>query len=199
MKLFIIRHGEKIKDRGDISLSLQGKNQALLTGKYLKSLNIDLLISSLQKRALKTAQIIGRIIKKNIQTSGLLNERISYGDVPNQSYKEYLNLCSTSTINRSFILPNGETSIKAGKRFEKFIKPCYKTDKKIVVVSHTGIIADFLRNNFNDNLLKNMSPYFSNYYAVEYCSLTEIEIKDNIKKLIKLGSTEHLKIKTTHV
>jgi broad specificity phosphatase PhoE len=192
MKIYLVRHAEKIINIGDVSITSIGKNQAFLTGKYLKSIPIDLLFSSSQKRAIETAKIIGRFVKIYPHISKLLDERLSHGEIQGLSYKNYLHLCSKSTINRSFVLPNGKTSIKAGNKLESLIKKYYKSEKNILLVSHSGVIVDFLRNNFKDSLLKKMSPYFSKFYSVKNCSITKIEVKNSIKKLLRLGSIAHL-------
>ena len=193
MKIYLIRHAEKSIDTGDVSITPHGKNQAIFTGEYLKKINIDLLFSSTQKRAIATAKIIGKFIKKNPHISKLLNERISYGEIPELSYKDYLKLCSKSTYERTFVLPNGKTSIKAGEEFESLIKKYYKGKKDIAIVSHSGVIVDYLRNNFETGLLKKTSPYFSKFYAVRSCSITEIEVVNSTKKLVRLDSVTHLK------
>lgn len=194
MKIYLIRHAEKLIDTGDVSITPYGKNQATFTGEYLKKINIDLLFSSTQKRAISTAKIIGKIIRKNPHISKLLNERISYGEIPGLSYKDYLKLCSKSTYERTFVLPNGKTSIKAGEKFESLIKKYYKGKKDIAIISHSGVIVDFLRNNFKASLLRKMSLYFTRFYSVKNCSITEIEVINSIKKLIKLDFVAHLKI-----
>jgi len=193
MRIYLIRHAEKIIDKGDVSITSRGKSQATFTGRYLKTLHIDLLFSSSQKRAVETAQIIGKYIKKYPHASRLLNERISLGEIPKLSYKDYLKLCSKSTYERTFVLPNGKTSIKAGEEFQSLIKKYYKGKKDIAIVSHSGVIVDYLRNNFETGLLKKTSPYFSKFYAVRSCSITEIEVVNSTKKLVRLDSVTHLK------
>jgi broad specificity phosphatase PhoE len=194
MRIYLIRHAEKIIGSGDVGITSHGKLQALLTGKYLKNLQINRLYSSLQKRAIETAKVIGKSIRKPFNESKLLNERISFGEVAKLTYEQYTNLCSRSTLNRSFILPNGETSIKAGERFELFIQKHKKIGKNLIIVSHSGVIADYLRNIFPINLLKKKSEYFSKFYSVRNCSITEIEVTNLDKKLIRLDSIVHLKL-----
>ena len=72
------------------------------------------------------------------------------------------------------------------------VKKFYQTNDTILIVSHTGVIADYLRNYFDDNYLKQKSEYFSKYYSVKSCSITIVEVKNNKKQLIELGSVKHL-------
>lgn len=195
-RIFLIRHGEKLKDKGNVGLSKKGKKQALLTAEYFKQLNfkIDCIISSPEKRAIETANIIAKKLNLVVKKDHLLKERLNYGEIKNQTYKEYVKLCTISSFNRNYILPNGQSSIIAGKRIEKLIKKLSKTNfKNIILISHGGVIADYLRNIFSENYLKQKNSYFVKKLVVEPCSITTLLLtNDNKIKLLNLDYTHHL-------
>lgn len=193
MKVILVRHGDKLKEAGDVVLSDQGRKEAQLTAQHLKKYKITCLLSGTQKRAIQTTQVIGSELDLSFHTDSRLNERINFGDVPNQSYREYVALCSRSVLNRNYILPNGETSISAGNRVGRAVETVLnKTSGVAVFVSHGGVIGDYLRNVFSVDELMRVSPIFLKYYMVPCCSLTEIDAKESDMTLLTVGSVAHL-------
>lgn len=79
MEIYIVRHGDALEGEIDElrELSEKGKKQAKKAGKALKNLNvkIEAIFSSPLKRAIKTAEIIGKEIgfKEGIKITDLLN------------------------------------------------------------------------------------------------------------------------------
>jgi len=85
MKLYLVRHGEtdwniqnKIQGQTDIVLNETGKRQAQALAELLReSYRIDVIYTSPQRRALETAQVIGRkmgiepIIKQGLEEMSL--------------------------------------------------------------------------------------------------------------------------------
>ncbi|GAB4534982.1 MAG: histidine phosphatase family protein [Thermodesulfovibrionia bacterium] len=71
INLFLVRHGEILSNikrvyagKSPEPLTEKGRSQAYETGRGLRSFNIDALYTSPIKRAVETAEIIGRIIDK---------------------------------------------------------------------------------------------------------------------------------------
>lgn len=84
--VYLVRHGQSEANaaritaggRLDVDLTDAGRNQAIEVGKILKKKNIELIISSPQKRALETARIIAGQIgykSENILTDQRFAER----------------------------------------------------------------------------------------------------------------------------
>lgn len=193
---YLIRHGDKVKDIGDIGLTDLGRKQAYLTGKFLKNKHIEHIITSPLKRAVETAEIISDILGLECEKNEGLKERMSYGDIKKQSYSEYVRLCSLSVKNRGYVLPNGVSSISAGKRIEKFLAHFINGPfKNIVLISHGGIIGDYLRNVFSEKILREFSASFLRKLQVDSCSITKIEYKNQKFHLKQLDLTTHLNIK----
>lgn len=75
---YLIRHGDKVRDIGDVGLTELGKSQALVTGQFLKDKNIEKIVSSTAKRATQTASIISKVLSISFSEDQRLRERISY-------------------------------------------------------------------------------------------------------------------------
>jgi len=188
--IFLLRHGEKVREKGDVELTELGKQQALKAGDFLINKNIESIISSPSLRCVQTAQAVSETLNLPYTKEPKLKERIDFGDVKNQSYDNYLKLCGISTTNRNFILPNGETSIHTGERIQSVIDSNIGV---LLLVTHGGAIADYIRNTFNVDVIRDKWDGFFKYFSVPYCSITQVDIMENsIPKLVLLGSFKYL-------
>jgi broad specificity phosphatase PhoE len=184
-----------VKEIGDPPLNPLGIEEAEKTGKYFLDKNIDLILSSPQKRALQTAEIIQKILKTPpLKVNDILKERINFGDVKSQTYPEFLEMWQKSSLERNWVLPNGESSMSTGRRMESVIPILtLGTFRNIILATHGGIIIDFIRNAFSETEVnKKMPTYLKNKLVVGYCSITKIEVDGNSLKLISIGDTSHL-------
>ncbi len=193
---YLVRHGDVIKKPGDIALSALGKNEAEKTGMFFKDKKINLILSSPQKRAKQTAIIIKKILKSPfLGINDLLKERINFGDDPNQGYRQFIEMAEKSSLNRNYVLPNGETSINTGKRLKSVLELFSTREfKNVVIVTHGGIITDYLRNVFTE---KDLNLKISNFHlkretAIATCSVTIVRIENDRQKLLEIGTTSHL-------
>lgn len=142
MKIYIVRHGRTdyndlgiIQGRIETSLNETGKKEAKLLSKKIEKLNIDICISSPQKRAKETALIITNK-KIDIIYDDLLKER-SFGIYENKKYKEeYTKLIWDYNLNDN--LNTGESIKDILKRASIFLEKIKKeyNDKNILIVSH---------------------------------------------------------------
>ena len=192
--IYLVRHGDKIKNTGDVGLTDLGKRQARITGNFLKEISFDKIISSPLKRTLETANIISDILKKPYHIDERLKERFNYGDIPGQTYREFLLLCQKSVEDRDYKLPNGRSSRSAGLELERVIKECIKLAfKQILIISHGGIIGDYIRNVFTEIDIREKSTSFLEKLQVDHCSITQVRINNGTSTLISLDKTTHLK------
>jgi len=193
---YLLRHGNKNPGNGNPTLSDLGTDQANKTGNYLKKKNIQAIYSSQYIRAKITAQIIAEILDLPVNISNLLSERSNWDD-SNMSFDNFLEIWSKSTINRDWRPPIGDSSIDSGKRLEKFIinQMEFETNN-ILVVTHGGIIADYLRNNISDLEINSINSNVkeSNNWLIAECSLTVVEMQspENKIKVISVSDTNHL-------
>ena len=194
--IYLVRHGDKVRESGDVPLTPLGKNEAEKTGKFFLDKNIDLILSSPQKRALQTAEIIQKVLKTPpLKVNDLLKERINFGDVSNQGYTQFLEMVEKSSVKRDWVLPNGETSLSCGRRLESVIPiVALGAFRNIIIATHGGIITDFLRNAFSMEKLNEKIPAFNlkRETAIKTCSITKLELDGNELKLISVGDTSHL-------
>lgn len=194
MFIYLIRHGQKEKQIINPPLTLNGQKEAQLTGEYFKNVTIEKIFSSPLTRTMETATIISNILNMKFETNPLLQERFDWGDTPGQSFSEFITDWQKASLIRNWKPNNGFSSIEAGQRMQKFIDQIDKNYKSIMIISHGGIIADFLRNSFTDKELNQVHPNFSNYYEdlIRTCSITSLLKQKDKYKIISIGETSHL-------
>ena len=197
-KIYIIRHGQKVKTSGDPPLSDFGKKQAKKTAEYIKFFPIKTIASSPILRTKQTAKFIANEFGLEFEVNDLLKERVNWGDDPNQSFEDFLSMWRRSSRERTWKPPVGDSSYRAGERLMKILlDPKYKEIDSLVLVTHGGIITDFLRNIFSVEYLNEFVPDFENKLeeSVKECSITILETSDDSNekfKLIKYAYTDHL-------
>lgn len=201
--LYLVRHGDREKRVDDVGLTDLGKRQSMLLGTYLSQVGIDLIVSSPLKRAVETASIVVQSIGVKFEIDSTLRERVSYGDIPHQPYGDFLKMCEYSSIHRDYLLPNGESSFLSGRRMEKFIsKTLSLPEAKVLIVTHGGIITDYLRNVFSPDILELSYSKFleKREMCILPCSITTVAFIGKKPKLVQIGFDKHLdKIKnSTH-
>jgi broad specificity phosphatase PhoE len=210
-----IRQGSEI----DSELNELGRQQAKKSGKYLKKFrikdkNFDCILSSPMKRAIETAEIIRKEIKyadkieildslielRRGKMSGLSkddkykkkieeeieNKQKKIGDPIEYIYEFDMDKYLNKKLNVGI-----EEKAEMNKRSQKIIdfiesKKC----KKILVVSHAGIIMNTIKNMFN----LNFTP-IGDLSNGKNCWISYIQNNDGIYKLISPPDSTHLGIK----
>lgn len=197
-RIYLVRHGEKLKTPGNPPLSKKGITQAQLTAKYLSGLGISKVIASPILRTQQTAEYIASFLGNQKETNDLLRERANWGDDPSQSLEDFLTMWAQASMNREWQPPVGDSSQNSGRRLEKLISDLLKTeDENIVLVTHGGSITDFLRNIFDNRELSEFFPDFESSLDknIKECSITIVESHENDPKLklVELAYTGHLR------
>lgn len=196
MIIYLIRHAQKERLKFDPSITKLGQQQTQKTAEYFKNIHIDSIYSSPLKRTRQTADIISKFLKMNYETNDLLKERFNWGDIKKQTFSQFIEMWKKSSLARNWQPPRGLSSNEAGKRLNKFLESIDKdTNQKVIVVSHGGTIADFLRSTFEVKTLNEILPDFSNYFEflIRPASITILEKNCNDYKLISIADTNHLK------
>lgn len=195
-RFYLVRHGEKVKQIGDPPLSEKGVLQAITTGKYFKNISIQKIISSPILRAKQTAHQIAEVLKIEVATHDLLKERVNWGDDPSQNFESFLAMWERASDERDWIPPVGDSSRNAGERLNKLISSQNNEIGQTVLVTHGGIITDFLRNVFSNEQLDAKCPNFTKMKDLDIleCSITIIDFDAKTQKydLVELASTKHL-------
>lgn len=148
MELNLLRHAESeynkmglLQGRIDCSLSEEGIRKTKERAQTFNSNYYDVCFSSPLKRTLQTAKVLVPNLKI------ICDERIierNLGDWENTPISDEKNFLLKNIENRP---PNGELIYDVTKRVEEFIsflKENYK-DKKILIVTHAGVIYAFQR------------------------------------------------------
>lgn len=165
LRIVLLRHGETIynlekrlqspKD----SLTEKGKKQILNLKEQLSKFNFHEIISSDEKRAIESAEIISKWANKEFKKMPLIREKSS-GDFSDKLVSEI----DWSVVNGSFMdkkIPRGESVRDVVVRASEFFKILnqFKQGETILVISH----GTFLRVLFCLILNKSIQEYLLDY------------------------------------
>lgn len=176
MKLFVARHGQttwnaqnKVCGITDVELTEKGIKQAEELADIVKKHNIDTIISSPLKRAIKTSQIVADKNNITLQIEKLLIEQ-NYGiyEGVDRANDNFL----VNKRNFAYRYPNGESMMQVAYRIYGLIdkiKEQYQ-GKNILIISHGGICR-IIRTYFID---MSNDEFFS--YTLENGKLEEYEL-----------------------
>lgn len=195
MKIYLIKHAEKVNVVGDPALTPRGVEQAIKTAQYLGEKEISAIYASPLLRARQTAEIIAETLKLKCKTEELLKERVNW-DNPGQSFEEFLMTWRKASVERDWVPPIGDSSRVSGKRLQKVIESLDGDRANVVLVTHGGIITDFLRNVFSDLLINSKIKGVSvpQDDIIKDCSVTIVSYNHNKNRydLVDVASTKHL-------
>ncbi len=159
--LLIIRHGQtdwniagKIQGHTNVPLNETGQQQALKLASFLKGKNILLsaLYSSDLQRAHQTAQSISQLFSLNVVTTSLLREQ--HAGIWQGKTKQEIDELRPDPIDSLWeIVPGGETRADFLNRIVNQIRVIAQNhvDESVVVVTHAGVIKNFLNHLKYDN------------------------------------------------
>ncbi|MDD9268375.1 histidine phosphatase family protein [Paenibacillus sp. GCM10023248] len=193
---YLVRHALKEKAIGDVSISSEGLRQAYATASHFRDLPISRIFSSPLNRARQTADIIGRGANRWISTDARLRERANWGDLPEQTFEEFVEMWDRCTNERDFSPPVGDSARGAGERLSSCLTEwtARYPEEQLIIVTHGGLITDFLVNEFSPEELNQKHPNFINEqsHLVSECSITVISRSADGFRLIDFANTAHL-------
>jgi len=177
-RFYLMRHGNRALTIGDPALSPHGIAQAQATARRLSDKAIAAVYASPLRRARETAEWIARAQRLEVMTDVRLRERMNWGDVPSQSFDEFIALWAHCTHERDFVPTVGDSARGAGQRIESFVHEMTARypQGEVVAVLHGGVLADFLVNVFSEAELNRWHPDFiaqQSQLAPE-CSITMV-------------------------
>ncbi|MEC0225665.1 histidine phosphatase family protein [Paenibacillus alba] len=194
--VYLVRHAIKEKDVGDVAITAAGLEQAHMTANHFKKVPISRIFSSPLNRAKQTAQIIGNVARLPIIEDIRLRERANWGDLPGQTFQEFVEMWNRCTKERDFSPPSGDSARRAGERLSSCLLEISVQYPKesTVIVTHGGLITDFLLNEFSQEELNNKHPNFiiEQSNLVPECSITKIRFGAEGLKLVDFASIAHL-------
>lgn len=205
-QLYLVRHGENFANitrefshrKVDYSLTRKGRLQAAQTAQYFRELGIDEIYSSPLKRARETAAAIGAALHLPVTVIEEFRE-VNVGcleeepptreawDLHNQIIAAWLRGCHWIRF------PGGENFIELRERTLRGYRIITqnKTERKIVVVAHGGIISFTLGEICPGIQLSNHDFAMNNN-----CSITEVHLDGRSGafdgRLVRWASCDHL-------
>jgi broad specificity phosphatase PhoE len=195
---FLVRHAIKEKAIGDVSITPKGILQAQSTARHFCNLPITMIVTSPLRRAKETAEYIALKTKSIVTEDSRLRERANWGDLPEQTFDEFVEMWERCTADPDYIPPVGDSAKQAGERLSSLISELGKKnppESNIVVVTHGGLITDFLVSTFPENQLNVWHPNFVAVQSdlVPECSITKLIYESGNYKIDVFASVEHLK------
>lgn len=190
-EVYIVRHGQRENHQENSSLTETGRKQAEITGVYLSNHGFASVYSSPLRRTQETAQIIADILKISVITDLRLRERLVWGEREGESYEEFLEQWGKTSRERYYQPPYGDSSFASGSRLKQALDDLTKIKKPSLIVAHSGVIGDFLRNTFSDRLFPFYTVPTANCRDVKIanCSITIVEVKDRTYSLKQVNNT----------
>lgn len=146
-EIFFIRHGRQCSKRCnvDVSLDASGRRQAELAAKRLAGYGIEALYSSGLKRALETAEIIGRRLGLDAVTVEAFRE-IDFGTMTGKTddelIRDYTDFRKERALQTSDLpYPGGESGRDVVKRaLPELERICGEIQNRAAIVAHGGVI-----------------------------------------------------------
>lgn len=170
---YLVRHGLRISRDEDTLLSEPGIKQAELTGKYLKSKNIQHIFVSPAKRTLHTAEIINRSLQIVQSVDKRLKERMEY-EPGFGNFETFLEEWDKTMASCEYQPPYGNSAISAGNRIANLFDEL-EEDGNYLFISHGGVIGDVIRNLFPELQLTLTADPVKNlrWLHIAECSISE--------------------------
>lgn len=194
--LYLVRHGIKVKEIGDVPLSANGLEQAKLTASLLEDKSIKHVYASPLRRAKETAQCIASPHALPVLEDDRLRERANWGDLAGQTFQEFVDMWNRCSRDREYVPPVGDSAQRAGERLDAFAKEVSKVhaNDEIVAVTHGGIITDFMINCLSLDELNQLHPRFLEMQSqlIPECSITVIQVNDRGYQLQRFADVRHL-------
>jgi broad specificity phosphatase PhoE len=188
VELVLVQHAEKESLPGDPGLTTTGRLQAAALATLLAESAWDLLATSPLRRALETAEIIGKACGLPLTVDERFRERINFGDAPfEQSLDEFLADWTHATGDRSWTPAAGDSSNLTAARFEEAIDEIVaKGPHRALIVTHGGATVDLLRTLFGDKHIRRLAPTAIDD-GIASCGLTVIS-RDADWHLVQIGA-----------
>jgi broad specificity phosphatase PhoE len=197
VNFFLVRHAVKEKAIGDVPITPKGILQVQSTARYFRDLPISGIVTSPLRRAKETAKFIATETNSAMEEDGRLRERANWGDLPGQSFKEFVEMWERCTRDRTYVPPIGDSAEQAGERLSSLLSELaekYPPCSNIVVVTHGGLITDFMVKAFSEEELNVWHPEFVAVQSelVPECSITKLIYTGENFIIDLFASIEHL-------
>jgi broad specificity phosphatase PhoE len=194
---FLVRHAIKEKAIGDVPITPEGLLQAQATARSFCGLPITAVITSPLRRAKETAGPIALKTNSTVAEDNRLRERANWGDLPGQTFEEFIAMWERCTRDPDYIPPAGDSAKQAGMRLSSLLIELagkHRSHSNIILVTHGGLITDFLVHAFSEQELNVWHPNFraAQSQLIPECSITRLIFEHGAFKLDTFAAAEHL-------
>ncbi|NMO98171.1 histidine phosphatase family protein [Paenibacillus lemnae] len=194
---YLVRHGIKERAAGDVTITPEGVQQAQSTAQHFAPIPVTAVLSSPLRRAQHTAVHIAEAAHVSIRVDSRLRERANWGDLPGQSFQEFVEMWDRCTREPDYIPPVGDSSRQACQRMSSLLTDLaeeYPDGSHIVLVTHGGLITDFLVNSFPESILNEFHIHFvaEQSRLVSECSVTKLIVDNEKYDIDCFASVRHL-------
>jgi broad specificity phosphatase PhoE len=154
--VYVVQHGEKVREPGDPGLTARGREQAALAAEWLRDKGLRAVFASPLRRARQTAEAVAAVTGLPVRVDTRVTERMNWDEsVPAERF--FADWTRTSE-DRDFVPAVGDSSRAAGARFRAFLQehsPVERGDEfgedgPIAVACHGGVTVDLLRTLLGD-------------------------------------------------
>ena len=173
--VLLVRHSVSTGGIGDAGLSDTGWELARRAAARLTDRRPARIFTSPLRRARETAQCFADRFRVPVSVDDRLRERENWGDLPDESWDDFVGRWERCNVERDFARPEGVSSREAGARVDGFVREVTRADRSAVLaVSHGGAIVDFLLNFFPAADLVARKP---DYREMVHCALTVLDVQ----------------------
>ena len=189
---YLIRHGQHDRLPGDQPLNAAGRRQAARTATFLATQHIDAVYTSPLSRARETGEIIASEIGLPLEVDERLRERANFGDLPGQTFQEFLEMWRRCDEDRTLEPRTGLSAQANGERMQEWLLETHQVVPcaRVVTCTHGATITDLLLNRYRESALERLHPGFREQFG--NCSLTVLSVDEGGFTLQTLASTDHL-------
>jgi broad specificity phosphatase PhoE len=181
--VYLVQHGDRERLPGDPGLTATGRQQAVLTARWLPKAGLRALYSSPLRRARETADVIAAVIGLPVQPDSRLRERMNWDG--SCSAEDFRAEWARATRDRDFVPYGGDSSRQAGNRLHAFVAALPTGLTPVGLVTHGGVTTDLLRNLLPDQEL----PAGLLEDGILPCAITTL---DDLK-VVSIAVTGHLR------
>jgi broad specificity phosphatase PhoE len=121
---------------------------------------------------------------------------MNWGDIVGQSFADFVSLWEQCSNDRTYTPPNGYSAYQAGERLATLIDEIVleQPNGAIVIVTHGGILSDYLLNRFSLEQLAQAHPQFPEQRGdlITHCSITHLAVTDSQQQIYTIALRQHL-------
>ncbi|MCM3236105.1 phosphoglycerate mutase family protein [Heyndrickxia oleronia] len=174
--IYLVRHCQAEGQKFDADLTPKGIEQSLLLSEFFVNKNIDMIISSPYKRAIKSATPFAQTISKEIFKDDRLSERV----LSSKDHSNWYEMLEDSFTELDLCYPGGESSKQAMNRGITVIEDVLTcSSNHIMLVTHGNLMA---------LMIKHFQPSFGfkQWHQLSNPDVYSLVFEDNIPKIQRL-------------